>query len=215
MKGRIIILLGALCAAIVASVSPAKAQFSGCGAGAFGSGTIGMLSAGGPVGISSSGYSLGVTGECGWKFGAMYLGAGVDWSNQYGDLNTVGLRSDLTVFGKAGVVVSNTAMIYAHAGRAWLTTTGPDVNAWKIGAGTEIKLANTPLYLDFRYTYTMADEKDLGLPAGIDVTGHSVRAGLNVKFGPGMYGSKGALFSNEDYASQGCDPKIDRNCKRG
>jgi len=215
MKGRIIILLGALCAATVASVSPAKAQFSGCGAGAFMGGTIGRVSGfGPPIGVDATGYSPGITGECGWKFGSMYLGAGVDYSWQYGDLETIGLKNDFTVFGKAGVVVSNTAMVYAHAGRAWLTTTGPDLHAWKIGAGTEIKLSNTPLYLDFRYTYAMVDSKDVGFP-GIDVTGHSIRAGLNVKFGPGMYGSKGALFSNDDYASQGCDPKIDKNCRKG
>lgn len=216
MKFRITILLAALAFASLLAVNPApaKAQFSGCGAGAFGGGTIGSLGTGGPVSISSEGSFAGVTAECGWKFGSIYLGAGADYSWQFGDLEKLGLKNDFTVFGKAGVVVTSTTMIYAHGGKAWLYTSGPNIDAWKIGAGLETKLANTPLYLDVRYTYTVADEKDLGFPPSVDVTSHSLRFGVNAKFGPGMYGQKGSMFSNEDYSSQGCDPKIDKGCKR-
>lgn len=212
---RISLGLVALCAAAIYSVQPAKAQFSGCGAGVFGGGTIGSLNAGGPVSISSEGSNAGVNAECGWKFGAIYIGAGVDYSWQFGNLEKIGLENDLTLYGKAGFVVANNVMLYGHAGKAWLATSGPDIDAWKLGAGLETKLSNTPLYLDVRYTYTIADEADLGLPSVVDVTGHSVRLGLNVKFGPGMFGGKGAMFVNEDHnSSTGCDPKIDKGCKR-
>jgi len=69
--------------------------------------------------------------------------------------------------------------------------------------------------LDLRYTYAVYDESDLGLPPSVDLTSHSFRLGLNLKFGPGMFGGKGPVFSNEDYSrSEGCDPKIDRGCKK-
>ena len=210
MRIKFISLIAGLACATIFAVQPASAQFSGCGAGVFAGGTIGTLSAGGPGGLSADGWSPGITGECGWKFGAMYLGAGADYSWQYGDLEKLGLKNDLTIFGKAGVVVTNTTMLYAHAGRAWLSTSGPDVHAWKLGIGSETKLGLTPTYLDLRYTYMIVDEKDLGLPPSIDVTGHSFRVGLNFKFGPGMFGGKGPIFSNEDYASKGCDPKIQK-----
>ena len=211
---KFISLFAALAAATVFAITPAKAQFSGCGAGVFGGGTIGSVSGfGPPIGISADGWAPGVNGECGWKFGSIYFGAGVDYSWQYGDLEKIGFKNDLTVYAKAGVVITNTSMIYLHGGKAWLQTSGPNVDAWKIGVGSETKLGATPLYLDLRYTYMIVDEADLGLPSSIDVTGHSVRVGLNLKFGPGMFGQKGPMFTNEDYSSQGCDPKT-ANCKK-
>jgi len=215
--GRISLLLTGLVAASIFAVTPAKAQFSGCGAGVFGGGTIGTASISAiPVGLFADGWSPGVTGECGWKFGSMYLGAGVDYSWQYGDLEKIGVKNDLTIFAKAGVVVSNTAMVYAHGGWTRLSTSGPDIDGWKAGLGSEIKLSNTPLYLDLRYTYAVYDAGDIHPSLSVvDLTGHSFRVGLNVKLGPGMFGGKGPVFSNEDYSrSEGCDPKIDRGCKK-
>ncbi len=211
-----IMLAAALAVATAFAVQPAKAQFSGCGAGVFGGGTIGSLSGGGsPIGISADGQQVGVTAECGWKFGSLYLGGGAEYGWVYGDLEKLGAKNDLTIFTKAGVVVSNATMLYAHAGWTQISTSGPDLTGWKAGLGSETKLGTTPLYLDLRYTYAVYDESDLGLPPSVDLTSHSFRVGLNLKFGPGMFGGSGPIFSNEDHNTPaGCDPKIDRGCKR-
>ena len=218
MKGRITLLLAGLAAATIFAVSPtpAKAQFSGCGAGVFGGGTIGTASISSfPVSASSEGFAPGVTAECGWKFGSLYLGGGAEYSWQYGDLETF-VKNDLTIFAKAGVVVTNTTMIYAHAGWSQLDTIGPKIDGWKVGLGSETKLGSTPLYLDLRYSYAVYDADDIspGLGSVVDLNSHNFRVGLNLKFGPGMFGGKGPMFSNEDYSSQGCDPKIDKGCKK-
>lgn len=213
---RISLGLVALCAAAIYSVQPAKAQFSGCGAGVFGGGTIGTASiAPIPFDFALSGWAPGVTAECGWKFGQMYLGAGAEYSWQKGDLDAL-VKNDLTVFAKAGVIVTNTTMIYAHAGWSRLSTIGPDVDGWKVGLGSETKLGNTPLYLDLRYTYAIYDADDIspGLGSVVDLNSHNFRVGFNVKLGPGMFGQKGPMFVNEDYTSHGCDPKIDKGCKK-
>ena len=204
----------ALAVATAFAVQPASAQFSGCGAGVFGSGVIGTADFGAPFGLQSTGWAPGVTAECGWKFGSMYVGLAGDYAWIQGDLEKLGFKNEMYLYGKGGVVVSNATMIYAHAGWKQISTSGPDLTGWAGGIGSETKLGSTPLYLDLRYTYSVYDESKLGLPSTIDLNSHAFRVGLNVKLGPGMFGGKGPVFSNEDYASTGCDPKTDKNCKR-
>lgn len=197
------------------AVAPAKAQFSGCGAGVFGEGIIGNAEFGGPPSISMTGTKYGVSGECGFKYSMLYIGLGAEYSWFQGDLEKLGVQNDLTLYSRGGIILDRT-LWYAHGGWTQLKTAGPKIDGIKLGVGVEQKLLSTPLYWDLRYTYAVYDETDVSPSlAGIDLTSHSIRLGMSLKFGPGMFGGSGPIFVNEDHNTpQGCDPKIDRGCKR-
>jgi opacity protein-like surface antigen len=203
MKRLITILAAALGA--VGLAGEASAQWTGCGAGVHGGVMAGQLDAGGPIGIGSQGQTAGVSVNCDYRMQAFVVGGFVEYSWIFGDLETVGVEKDMTVGSRLGVLVNPSSLLYTHAGWTRLDLGGGgDVDGWKIGLGNEFRIPNSPMYLDLRYTYANYDISDMA-PPGFDASAHSVRLGLNVKFGPGMFGQRGQMFTTED------DPPAPRN----
>lgn len=194
-------ILAAAFAAMAFFPGSAGAQWTGCGAGVHGGVLAGQVDNGGPIGIGSQGQAAGVSVNCDYRMQAFVAGAFAEYSWIFGDLETVGVEKDLTLGGRLGVLVNQGSLLYVHAGWSRLDIGGGgDVDGWKIGLGNEFRIPNSPMYLDLRYTYSDYDISDMA-PPGVDASAHSVRLGLNLKFGPGMFGQKGPMFTHEE------DPK--------
>ena len=177
------------------------------GAGVHGGLMVGELNNGGPVSISSSGQLAGVSAMCDFRYNNVVIGAFVDYSWVFGDLEKIGINNDLTVGGRLGFIPSGTGtLLYLHAGWTQLDTDIEKFNGVKLGLGSETRLASTPFFLDLRYAYVMYDI-DKVAPPGVDANSHTVRLGLNFKFEPkslpaALQGAPGA---------KPCDPKM-ANC---
>lgn len=202
----------AICSAILGVIVftslTAKAHaWSGCGAGAHGSMIVGEADFGAPVNISSNGQMASASLNCDWRLNTIVLGAEVGYGFIFGDLDKLGAQKDLSVTGRFGVLVSPTAMPYLHLGWTQLDTTAGKMDGIRGGIGVESRIADSPLYLDLRYSYTKYDD-DI-FPAAIDVTSHMVSLGLKFKFGP-AYQPKG-IFDDAP-AAKPCDKKL-ANCK--
>lgn len=175
--------------------------WSGCGVGGNLGMTAGQVSAGGPIGIGSSGPAIGVTGFCDVRYSNFVVGAEANYDWFYGDLSTLGVNNDLTLGGRAGFLTNGETLLYGHLGWTQIDTTLGKFNGYKIGPGIEFKLPGTPLYGDMRYSYANYDTKT----PGIDAEVHTFRFGVKLKFGPGGFDKP---FSDEvAKAKPGCDAK--------
>jgi len=212
------ILVGPAIAGLLVLAPPAAAQWTGCGAGVHGGLVSGHLDIGAPIGIGSEGQAAGVSLNCDYKMNAFVAGAYAEYDWVFGDLKTVGVNTDTTLGGRLGVLINAGSLLYVHAGWSRLDVSGLDaINGWKVGLGNEFRVPNSPLYLDLRYSYADYDVKDILGPIP-DAHAHTFRLGLNVKFGPGMFGGSGARFATDDPAprvgvapAKKCDPKL-ANC---
>jgi opacity protein-like surface antigen len=202
--------LGAAIAVVLAFAPRAKA-WSGCGVGVAASHMNADANAGGPIGLSSSGNQASALVNCDWRFSQIVIGGEVSYGIVFGDLETLGAKRDLTVTGRAGVLASDRALPYLHVGWDRLELTGAPIdhlNGIKFGAGIEVKLADSPLYFDLRYSHSIYDVDKLFGP-GIDVSSDTIMAALKIKFGPKY--QLASLFEPE--VSAPCDPKM-ANCKK-
>lgn len=195
------LVLAAVAAIGFASPSWAAGKtWNGCGIGGNLGMAAGMVSAGGPIGIGSSGPAIGVTGFCDVRYSNFVVGAEANYDWFYGDLSTLGVNTDLTLGGRAGFLLNSEALVYVHLGWSQIDTDLGKFNGYKIGPGMEFKLPGTPLYADARYSYADYDTK---VP-GVDAEVHTFRFGVKLKFGPGGFN---APFAEEPKAKPACDAK--------
>lgn len=200
-------------AAFGASAARSDAQWIGCGVGVGGSILFGELSAGGPVGLGTNGQKAGGTFNCDYRMQAFVVGAEINYDWAFGDIETLGVKTDLSVLGRLGVLTSSANLLYVGAG--WgQTDVGPRIDSWRIALGDEFRIPNSPMYMDLRATYIRYDESDAGLPGSVKLESLEAGARLKFKFGPGMFGNSGPLFdSGEVHPAPACDPKM-ANCRR-
>ena len=164
-----------------ASIIPAAVPgWTGCGVGLHGSRVNAEADFGAPINIGANGYSAGVSALCDLAFDRLVLGVFVDWDKVWGDLHTIGVNSILTVGGRAGVLVTQATLLYAHAGWNRVDLSGgSDINGYSLGLGSEVKLQGTPVALDMRWTHReFADV----MGSGIDASSDEFRLGLTYKF---------------------------------
>ena len=199
---KIKLVLAAL-AGLLFSMPQASANgktWNGCGVGGNLGMAAGMISAGGPIGIGSSGPAIGVTGFCDVRYSNFVVGAEANYDWFYGDLSTLGVKNDLTLGGRAGLLMNPETLLYGHLGWSQIDTSAGKFNGYKIGPGVEFKLPGTPLYGDARYSYASYDTK----APGIDAEVHTFRFGLKLKFGPGGFDNP---LSDDKPAKVPCDSK--------
>jgi len=202
MKFKMLVLAAMVAIGFSAPEASASGRtWSGCGVGGNLGMTAGQVSAGGPIGIGSSGPAIGVTGFCDVRYSNFVVGAEANYDWFYGDLSTLGVNNDLTLGGRAGFLTNGETLLYGHLGWTQIDTTLGKFNGYKIGPGIEFKLPGTPLYGDMRYSYASYDTKT----PGIDAEVHTFRFGVKLKFGPGGFDKP---FSDEvAKAKPGCDAK--------
>lgn len=183
---------GIVVAAYMFKPAPAKA-FTGCGVGIGASLVTASIDFGAPVDISSSGQQLDIEGRCSAKMGTspIIMGAFVNYGHVFGDLKTVGVESQLNVGGTLGVLVNPGAHVYTHLAWARAEVNGlGSLDGWKFGPGIEVKIPNSPLYLDMRYAYGIWDVSDF---TTADARSQEVRLGLVWRFQQPVP----SIFSNE------------------
>lgn len=134
----------------------------------------------GPMNLSVDGGLA--TGTVGYdrQFGYFVAGVGLEYSKTFGDIkNTLGISSDISGFGRAGILFNSQTLVYGHVGYGRISGGGDGVNSWRLGPGIELRLPGTPFTLDTRYTYHMVDDAAFG---GADVSAHVIRSGINWRF---------------------------------
>ncbi len=185
--------------ALIASSSPAGAQWTGCGAGVGATYIQGEAAFAGPVGIGSQGQKAGLTVNCDYRMQAFVVGAEVNYDWFFGDLHTLGAKTELSVLARFGVLTNQSNLLYLGAGWGNTDIGFAKVDSWKLAIGDEFRIPNSPIYLDLRATYTRYDETDIspGL-AGLKVDSLEAGARLKVKFGPGMFGGSGSRFATDE-----------------
>lgn len=200
-------------AGLLLATSPAAAQWTGCGGGVHGGLFTGALDIPGPVDIGSNGQAAGVNLGCDYKMNAFVAGLQAEYSWLLGDAKTLGAKTDLSVLARLGVLINNGHLIYFGAGWSQIDTNFGHVDGWKIRLGNEVRIPNSPLYLGLTADYGRYDVKDIVGPTAPDVNTLTAMARLTVKFGPGMFGGKGAIFDDgpAPVAGKRCDPKM-ANC---
>jgi hypothetical protein len=201
MALRKLLIGGAL--ALGMMTAPAAA-WTGCGVSLGASAMVGSLDFGGPIDISSSGQRADVGLSCDMRMGTspLVIGAFARYGHFFGDLDAI-IEHQVSVGARAGVLASESALIYGHA--AWTRTqvTGLDgINGLTIGPGVEVRLAGSPLYLSLEYGYGIPDVSEF---TSADVRTHEFAARLTWKF----YQTKTVAFTNEvDPPVRGRDPKL-------
>jgi len=162
---------------IAESVISSPQDWGGCGVGVGGGLIHGQDSYGGPPDSGSGGQVLGVRLLCDAHLGGFVIGANVDYDRFFGDAETMGVESEWSGGGRAGVLLNSATLLYATGGYARLMTTDRDFNGWYMGGGIESKLPSAPLYLSLEYRHTIY-EVDGPLESSAD----KVRLGLTYKF---------------------------------
>lgn len=192
---------------LAAPANANKTTWNGCGVGGNMGFTSGLIDSGGPIGIGSNGPALGVIAFCDARVNNLVVGAEASYDWFYGNLSDIGLKTDLTLGGRAGVLLNSETLLYGHLGWSQIDTDFGKYNGYKFGPGIELKLPNTPIYLDARYSYA---SYDVSVP-GVNAETHTFRFGAKLKFGPGGFSSPFEDWkdsSSSDPVSKGCDPKM-------
>ena len=157
---------------------PVTSGWTGCGLGLHVSRVNADVDLG-PINIGANGHTAGVSALCDVAFDRLVLGVFVDYDRMWGDLEAI-VNSDLTVGGRAGVLVTQAALFYAHAGWSRVDLAGgSDLDGYKVGIGVEVKIPSAPVSLDLRYTHGMYDNV---MGSGLDASSDSVRLGLVYRF---------------------------------
>jgi predicted porin len=182
--GSLAILAGAvmMVMSVIVIATPAKA-WTGCGIGAFGSHLSGTaIWEGDPAGLGSNGQTAGVSVNCDVVLQKQFvLGAEASYAWTFGNLNDLGIDTDLSLTARAGYLFTPTTLTYVHGGWARAEGSGDHIDGIKYGLGIETKLAGTPMYLDLRWSHGVWDVPGA---SGVDVTTDEFRIGLKVKLGP-------------------------------
>ena len=194
-----------LLAFIIVAVSPAKAEgiakkkapaaaqplvpalpagaksWTGCGVGVGANWTAGLVDYPGPVNMGAESSSISGRILCDMQIQGFVFGGFVDYGRFFGDLKTIGVEADLSVGGRAGVIMGG-ALLYGHMAWTQIDTTGGKADGWKWGPGVELKLPDQPVFLSFEYRRALY-EAPLGSP--FDVAANEYGATVIYKFGLG------------------------------
>ena len=158
-----------------------SSPWSGCWIGA-GIGMMnGMVSGGGPIGLAADGHKASGHGGCRIQAGALVGGVEASYGHMFGDLDTIGIDRELAVTGTLGVAVLSRAQLYGHVTWAQLDTPAGDIDGWKFGPGVAIQMPNSPLEIDFRYSYGVWDVGSIA--PGLDANSHEFMALVKYRFG--------------------------------
>ena len=202
MAVRKTLILGAMALALM---SAPAAAWTGCGIGVGAAAVVGSLDFGAPIDISSSGQRADLSLSCDTRLGTspLVIGAFARYGHYFGDLKTIGVEHEFNLGARAGVLASESALLYAHA--AWVRTQVSGlggINGLRMGPGVEVRLAGSPLYLSLEYGYGIPDVSEF---TSADVRTHEFGARLTWKF----YQAKAVVFTNEsDPAPRARDPKL-------
>ena len=199
--------------AMVFSAKSAKAEGynSGCGIGVFTGHAIANADFGAPIGISSTGVIPGIMVDCGARIGSgIYAGATVSYGYAFQDLKTVGLNTDLSIGGRAGIILGANTLLYGHVSWSRLDTDFGKMDGWKWGPGVGIVLPGSTWELTLQYEIGTYNLGDVGL-TGVDLETRTVRGGLSYRFDAKVPAPLASLADSPAPAK--CDPKM-ANCKR-
>lgn len=153
--------------------------WSGCWIGA-GIGLTNLVeSVGGPGGVSVDGQKVSGHGGCRVQAGMFIAGLEASYGHMFGDLNTLGVDNEIAVTGTLGVAALTRTQLYGHLTWARLDTLAGDIDGWKFGPGVAIQIPNSPVEIDFRYSYGVWDVGAFG----VDVNSHEFMAVAKYRFG--------------------------------
>lgn len=169
---------------------PAPVSWTGCGVG----GRLGWMDGvSDPVqqgiGYGTTGEKVGISGFCDFRFAGspFVVGAEASYDWMFGDIKTAGVGSELGLGGRAGMLINSGSLVYGYAGWSRLDSetnpfsSGKTANGWKVGPGIELRLNNTPLFIDARVTYGTYSTAFVGS----DLHSYDAMVSLKYKFGMG------------------------------
>ncbi len=170
----------------VTTIQTPATGWSGCGVGIH----AGIVNAdadfGAPINIGSNGQLAGLGAYCDRAFDRFVIGLFGDFSWAFGDIHskTIGADSDVTLGGRAGVLVTRDILAYALA--AWTRVDGQfkadHITGLKVGGGMEVKIPSSPFFLALEYqkaTYSNV------AGSSIDINADEVMLRLRYKFSTG------------------------------
>lgn len=158
--------------------STASNPWSGCWAGVGIAMVNGVLSGGGPVGLSADGQKASGHGGCRFQAGMFVAGVEGSYGQMFGDLETIGIDREMAVTGTLGVLVQPRVQLYGHASWARLDTAFGDIDGWKFGPGVGFHIPNSSWEIDLRYSYGTWDVGS----SGIDANSHEFGAIMKYRF---------------------------------
>lgn len=169
--------------AITGAFTTKAKAWSGCSIGAFGSHLSGTAIPDAiPVGLGSTGQTAGLSAGCDIVLDKQFVvGAEASYSWMFGNLNDLGVDTDLSLTARAGYLFTPTVLPYIHGGWSRVEGSGGHIDGYKFGLGAEMKLASSPMYLDMRWSHGIWD---IPGASGLDVTTDEFRLGLKIKLGP-------------------------------
>lgn len=165
--------------------------------------TVSMAGLGSLDGIGGEGLAYGVMGGYDIQMGRIVLGLYGDYTRHDSDATltisgvgsaSVGPRDQWAIGGRAGLLLSESTLVYGLAGYtqvAYSDLTGPGFSigmptfsGWQAGGGVETRLPLDGWTLDARYVFSHLDGADVagsGVIVQPDI--HVARVGVNYKLG--------------------------------
>lgn len=141
----------------------------------------GVADFGAPINFDINGQTAGAVVFYRHQFGAIVLGIDGGYDRVWGDLRTFGVNNVYTVGGSVGVLPTKNALLYGRV--EWLRAQGGGghIDGWGLGAGTELKIANSPLSFSLEYIHDFLDKNAFG--PGVDVTADRIMFTGKYQFG--------------------------------
>jgi len=162
-----------------AALAAAETPWTGCSVGASAGLLQGATDTSSPINLSAEGTMLGLLTGCDLQTGRAVVGAFVQYGWAFGDLDKLGVNTELAMGGRAGYLIFPSVLVYG--GAAWsridVDALG-NVDGWKAVGGIGLKLPDAPLFLDLRYERGFYAD----VVPGLDIVTNSVRMGVTYKF---------------------------------
>jgi opacity protein-like surface antigen len=158
---------------------PAHAQSTSCAVGGHGSSVNADVGVSGiPATIGSDGYMAGGRLSCELQSDQIFGGGMLDYSRVFGDLNKLGVDTELAGALYVGFKLTDKAGVYALGGKSKTYASGFDLDAWQVGGGIRAQVGDTPWEVFAEYRKSFFED----VPAPLDLTADTVRAGAQYRF---------------------------------
>ena len=167
-----------------AQEAPSMPNLSGLYVGGSVGHTQGEISAGGPIGLSSSGIAPGAHVGIQLQAGQLVGVLEASYRMYYGDFDTIGIDKEIAVTAMGGFKLTPSTTIFAHISKAKLYTTFADVDGWKFGPAIQVSVPNSNVDLELRASYGMWDVGSFA--PGLDANTYEVMGVVKYRFG-GMF----------------------------